>query len=758
MPDLRIYLLGQFRVLVDGEPVDERQWSRKKSKALLKILCIQPSRQIQREQLIDLLWPDTEPDLAANNLHKALHAARRALEPNLAAGQPSQFLHSQDALIVLRPSGMLWIDSVEFEAAAAEAVKSRNLEGLEKAQALYGGDLLEEDRYEDWVSLRREQLRLMGHRVLDRLAETYEQHGLADKALETSQLLVTRSPAHEPAHRRIMRLYAESGQRHLALNQFKVCSDALRRELDAAPEAATVELHQAIVDGGVMASDRRAPAALQRSVASKGRKKTLAAIAAAILAFILLVPFFVFRSRRAARREVESLAVLPLTAPGQAEDIALVGDGLTENMINSLSSVTGIRVMARSTVYRYRDRASDPVSVGKQLHVDAVLTGTVIQRGQQFFVTVELVNVEDGSRLWGRQYIVPATDLTRLQTGLGADVAASLHRKAPSDQGRSTSDPQAYRFYLEARYFLNKRTSDGYRKAIVYLDKALERDPAYALAYAGLADTYGLLGFDSAPSLKYFAKARAAAVRALELDGGLAEAHTSLAMVHALYDWDWAGAESEFRRALELNPGYSTAHHWYGVHLGAMGRFQDARSELAKALELDPFSPIINTNLAYPDLYQREYVKAEAQYRKALELDANFPVALEDLAALHWLRGDRPASLHESVLRLRSSGDSELGSQIEDRFRTGGYPAAIKFWVGALESRARQLYIPPMSIAALYIRLGDRDNAMRWVQRAFQEHSAELVYAAVDPQYSELWRDPRFAAILSQAGLPAAIH
>ncbi len=286
-------------------------------------------------------------------------------------------------------------------------------------------------------------------------------------------------------------------------------------------------------------------------------------------------------------------------------------------------------------------KKTDPRVAGRELRVSAVITASISQVGNQIEVDAELADVSDGARLWGQRFTVPSRNLATVQTLLGFQIASALKQKLSiAPKGSPTSVPEAYKSLLLARYFFNQRSREGFNKAIQNFEQAIALDPNFAAAYSGLANASGLRAFSDSSPKPGFEKARQAATRALELDPNLAEAYTSNAMIAALYDWNWAKAEASFRRAIELNPGYSTAHHWYAIHLAAMGQFDTARVELGKALELDPLSPIIRSNSGYPDYYQSRFTPAIAAYRQALELNPGFAVAHQDLATIFHLQGN----------------------------------------------------------------------------------------------------------------------
>lgn len=768
MPELQVYLLGRFQIIVDNVPVEESRWVRKKAKVLLKVLALAPDHGVHREQLLEILWPDMEGDAALNNLHKVIHAARRVLEPVLPPGG-SRFLITRDSLVSLSDA---WVDISEFEILANLAIRSGESEALSAALALYRADLLEEDLYEDWASLHRERLRLLHQRVLTRFADTLEEAG-DERVIEVLQYLLATNRANEDAHRRLMKLYGASGQRHLALLQYRLCCEALKQDLDADPEPATVRLYDRLLAGVASEAPRPGPvSAIQGAVEAdpaipppvphSGRRfsrRTLLTTASLAAAGLGGLAYYQWHRTPLIRPGVPaSLAILPLRTPAGSPHLDSVADGITEELINSMSRLAGLRVMARGTVFVYKGRA-DALAVGRELKVGAVLTGDLSQNGPTAAVGMELIDVTDGSRLWARRYSATSANITPLQPLLTSELegAVRLHLAGPQSPQpirSTTKDDEGYRLYLTGRSFWNQRTADGFRRSIELYKQALDRDPSYALAWAGLADSYGLLGFQSALPREYFPKAREAAQKALQLDEGLAEAQTTLAMVSALYEWNWVAAEAQFRRAIELNRGYATAHHWYGVHLGAQGRLDEASRELSLALGLDPLSPVVNLNVAYPALYRRRYREALGLFDKAVALNPSFAPAHAERMSAYALDGNSTAAALEALEFLRLSGSREFAAAVEPAAKRGDYLAVLRIWRALAEKQAATEYVSPMRLARLAIALGDRDKSFLWLDLAFQQRSPQLVYLAADPQYDVLRADPRFAALLRKIGLP----
>ena len=613
---LTIGLFGGFRVVVDGVPVSEERWVRRKSKTLLKVLALQPvhqgARQMHREEMIELLWPGVKADQGLNNLHKTLHAARRAIEPGLRAGVSSRFLQMRDQLVMLEGPDGIAVDVADFELLAEKALKLHCREDLEAALSIYQAELLPEDLYEDWAAVRREQLRSRKEQLVLRLAAVCEASGDAAQAIEAYKRLIASNPCNEAAHRNLIRLHAAIGQRHLAVEQFRVCTDVLRRELEVEPEPATVKLYERILTGAseaqaepiVTSAGDSAPAPVAapiiENVPVRVQDRKLSTrfwyISAAIF-LVLLGALAAYRSIRLTA-PVKFVAIMPLTTAAGSPELDYVADGITESVINNLSRLRQIRVMARSTVYSYRDKGLNAMAAAEEMKVHAVLTGTLSKRGDNVLLAAELVGVPEGTRLWGNHYELTAKELISVQDRIASEIATNLGLRLTSDDRARLSpsnptDPEAYRLYLEARFFWNQRGKEGYLKSIELFQAAIARDPTYARAYAGLSDGYSFLGRDEAPTRDYMPKARAAAERALAIEDKLGEAHASLGMMNNVYEWNFPAAEREFRRALDLDPGYATAHLFYGVFLSAQGRLKEAQSQLDQAAELDPLSSII---------------------------------------------------------------------------------------------------------------------------------------------------------------------
>src|SRR5256885_6019092 len=325
-----------------------------------------------------------------------------------------------------------------------------------------------------------------------------------------------------------------------------------------------------------------------------------------------------------------TLAVLPLLNVSDDPNLEYLSDGITESLINSLSKLPQLKVLARSTMFRFKRTEIDPLEVGRQLDTHALLTGRVLQINEELIIKLELIDIQEGAQIWGEQYKRNSADIFDVQEEISQEVSEKLKLRLTGEQKRNltkryTEDIEAYHLYLKGRYCWNKRTGEALKMAIEFFQQAIDRDADYALAYTGLADCYAIIAFYSnIPPKPAFEEAKKATAKALEIDDTLAQAHASLAFVKEYYEWDWEGADKEYKKAIDLNPNYATAHQWYGMYFMKLGQFERARRELKRALRFDPRSLIINADLGLPFYFKRQYTEAVDQYRKILEIDQDF--------------------------------------------------------------------------------------------------------------------------------------
>ena len=702
---------------MDGRVVTGRQWTRRKPALLVKLLALQPHHQLHREQLIELLWPNSDPEAGHNNLHKAIHLARHALQPDLKSAADSHFIQTRGQQILLSPPGKLYIDVEEFEHAAEAAIKTDEAAAYETAVALYRGDLLSEDAYEDWAARRREQLRELYHRLLRKLSQIYESQGDKQQSIEPLRKLVATDPANEPAHRDLMRLYALTGDRHQARRQYQQCVASLRKEVDAEPEPETMELHRQIEQGqfpGRLTSD--------------------------------------------SARSTESIAILPLLNTGGDPELEYLSDGLTENIINNLSRLPGLRVMAWGTVVRFKEAEITPAEIGRTLGVRLVLTGRMLQLNERLIVRAELIDAADGAHLWGDVYDRKLADLFEMQEDIAREISQNLRLKLTGEQTqlltrRHTQSTMAYQQYLKGRYSWYKRTEQDLRKGIEYFNRAIEADPSYAPAHDGLSDSYALLALRGiVPHREAFRLAKAAARKALEIDNSLGEARASLAHIR-LHEWDWAGLDHEFRCALKLNPGYSMAYHWYAEYLTAMGRTEESIEVIEQAKEIDPLSAITWAGIASRLYFARQYDEAGKQILEGLELNPNHFLLHMNLGNVYVQAGRYVEAVTKMQQAVSLSGSStEALAGLARAYAAAGSTGEARKILVELTEQATEHYVSPYNLAKIYAALEEKEQAFVWLEKAYQERQPDFIELKVEPVLDNLRDDSRFADLLRRVG------
>jgi eukaryotic-like serine/threonine-protein kinase len=489
----------------------------------------------------------------------------------------------------------------------------------------------------------------------------------------------------------------------------------------------------------------------------KHHKKAATLIAAAVLVAIVLgvVGFRAYRNSRNAEVVVDSIAVLPFVNQNNDPETEYRSDGLTESIINSLAQLPNLRVIARSSVFRYKGKESDPIAAGKELGVRTVLTGRIMQRGDNLTISTELMDVRENKQLWGEQYTEKVSDLMSMQRAIASQITNNLRLKLSApDHSRmarhQTESPEAYQLFLQGRFHWNKRTRESLEKSVEYFNQAIEKDPNYALAHAGLADTWFSRGwYRHVVPKDAYEKSRAAARKALELDDQLAEAHTILAAIKTTYEWDWQGAENEFKLAIQLNPNYATARQRYSLFLPITGRLDEAVAQAKKAKESDPLSLPVNENVGDILYLARRYGEATDQLRHTLELDPNFGVARGTLAKVYEAQGMYEQALNE---RLHDS-PPETAAQMKKIFAESGIRGVWQFRLNQMLERAKREYVSPADIALVYARLNDKDQSFAWLEKGMEERSILFNYLVADARFDNLRSDPRLADFLRRVGL-----
>jgi len=476
---------------------------------------------------------------------------------------------------------------------------------------------------------------------------------------------------------------------------------------------------------------------------------------AVVLLVIGLVVAWAYRQRN--RPPIDSLAILPLVNVGGDPGAEYLSDGLTESLINSFSQLRGVRVVSRPTVFRYRGQEVDPEEVGRALKVRAVLTGRVIQRGDALNVQMDLIDVEERSQLWGQQFDRRIEDVVAVQEEISREVSQRLRLRLTGEESKRLTrayprDSKAYQAYLKGRHHAYRFTEGDLEKAVGFFNEAISIEPTYGPAYAGLAETYLQAGFYAGPR-EWYPKARQAALKALEIDDELAEAHNALAMVKYVVDWDWAGAEKEFRRAIGLNPDYVWARDGYGFYLAVLGRQDESLAQFQKAVELEPLVPYLAVDLAEGWRLARRYDQAIEQYRKALDLDPNYWVGYQLLALTHVHKGEYEAAIAQVEQARRVSDDPQLLALLVYIHAASGKKGTARKLLAELEALSRKRYVPHYMMAIVHTGLEEKDQAFRWLERSYGEREIFMVLLKVDPPLDPLRADPRYADLLRRMGL-----
>ncbi len=479
-----------------------------------------------------------------------------------------------------------------------------------------------------------------------------------------------------------------------------------------------------------------------------------AAVVGLLLASALLLYLIVWREKA-----IDSLAVLPLANASGDANLEYLSDGITESLINSLSQLPQLRVMARGTVFSYKGKEVDPRKVGQELNVRAVFTGKMVQRGDTLNIQADLVNASDGSQIWGDRYTRKLTDAQAIQEEITKQISERLRLKLSGAQRqritkRHTENPEAYQLYLKGRYYSNQFTTEGLKKGIEHMNRAVEADPAYALAHAGLSASY----FDASnivfPADEALPKVKAAALRALQLDETLAEAHTSMALFKERYELDWVEAEKGYKRAMELNPNYARAYQWYGSYLVEQGRLDEAIAAITRARELDPLTPYTSSTLAWIHYLARRPDEAISQLQKMIRMDPSFLVARYTLGLAYEQKGMYEQAIAEFNEAQRLDPESWAPAAfIAHTYALWGKRDEARRGLDELKLSAERRHVDPYHIGLIHAALGEKDQALQWFEKALQVRSEELLFLKVDPKTDSLRSDARYADLLRRLKL-----
>jgi serine/threonine protein kinase/tetratricopeptide (TPR) repeat protein len=559
----------------------------------------------------------------------------------------------------------------------------------------------------------------------------------------------------------------------------------LRRDLDiqgelersvvpnraATAESANENQTQVYASGSVAATKSGQAAATQSVTTSSSsleyavtqassHKFATAIIGVLLVGVISTVAYFAFVSRGGSPKQISSIAVMPFVNESGNADVEYLSDGMTETLIKSLSNLSSLDVKPRSSVFRYKGKDTDLQTIAKELNVQAILNGRVAQRGEQLTLSLELVDVQKNSVIWTEQYQRKQSDLVSLQSEIARDVSTKLKAKLSGAEETkvtrtATADPEAYQAYLKGRYYWNRRTAENLKKAIEQFKLAKDRDPNYALAFVGLADCYAVLNeYAGTPTSETVPQSKAYAERALAIDGQLAEAHATLGLVHESL-WQWGEAEKELKQAIELNPNYPTAYHWYSIFLKNVGRNDEAEATIKRAQELDPLSSVIAVNVSRMYQLQNNHDASIENSLKLIELDPNFGPAYEYLSLSYLKRGRNAEAIAaaEKAAALTNRAGITLGDLGYVYATTGKRSEALAV-IKELEAKYARKEAIGQYIAAVYASLGDKDKAGEWLEKDFQARNGKLVEVRWHHQSEALRDDPRLKDLLKRMGLP----
>jgi tetratricopeptide (TPR) repeat protein len=432
-------------------------------------------------------------------------------------------------------------------------------------------------------------------------------------------------------------------------------------------------------------------------------------------------------------------------------------------VITSLAKIRTLRVISRTSAMQYKGARKSIRQIARELNVDALLEGSVVRSGERIRINAQLIHAATDHHLWAESYERDYRDVLALQSEIAREVATQIQiLLTPEERDRLGNtrriNPEAHELYLKARYHWNKRTADNVRKALAYFHQAIDREPTYPEGYVGLGDCYNILGYYNAlPPMEAYPKGKAAALKALELDGSLSEAHATLGVVHRDFDWDWTGAESEFLRAIDLNPNSVEAHHWRGTLLSMLHRPAEAIQEKNNALAIDPLSVVVRTDLARVLYFAREYDAALAEYRSALDMDPTFSSAYLWLANVYEQKQEYALALEALKKGMEYSSNSSFArARLAYGYAVAGESKEARTVLANLHALPRDQYVSAYDLALIFVGLRDMDEAFRWLHSALEQRSLWLGYLDVEPQLDPLRNDPRFAELRRRVGLPGS--
>ncbi len=506
------------------------------------------------------------------------------------------------------------------------------------------------------------------------------------------------------------------------------------------------------------------PSAITAPAPRKGLSRRIlvaASLAAAVIVALVvakIAPWRALRSAKNAAGRIESLAVLPLENLSKDPDQEFFAEGMTDELITQLAKVSALRVISRTSVMPYKATQKSLPEIARELHVDAVVEGSVLRSGNRVRITAQLIRAATDQHLWAESYERDLSDVLKLQSEVARTIASEIRvQLTPQEQAHFANaravNPEAYELYLRGRTSFEKWSLDGSKVALDYFQRAIDKDPQYAAPYAGMAEAYVILS--PVPQKEALPKATEAVAKALELDETSSEAHTSLAMMKFFAEWDWAGAEKEFKRAIELNPNQTEARHFYSHLLMAEGRQEESLAQADRYMAIDPRSPAANLHLGFAYLFSRQNDRAIEQLRKTLTLDPNYAEGRYQLGLAYELKKNYPEAIAEFRKAVALSGGKRYKESLAHALAVSGNTGEAKKLLNELKSASKPEDVPTYGIALVYAGLGDKERAIEWLEKACDQKDVEVAYSLkIEPAFDDLHQDPRFQNLLRRVGLP----
>ncbi len=761
-------LLGGASIQTSSGPLAGRATQRRRI-ALLAVLAVARARGVSRDKLIAYLWPEQDAEHGRALLSDSIYRVNQALDGEAIVSTGDDLRLSPD---------ILSSDVAEFEDATDRG-------DWQTAANLYGGPFLDgfflgdAEEFERWATTERDRLGRTYSRTLEALGESAERRGDTIEAVRWWRALAAYDPYSSRVAVRLMRALDRSGDRAAALQHARVHATLLADEFGTEPDAAVAELAASMRAQPITPAPppRAAPApppeeselavTAQPPVAAKKRRRWWPA-AAAVFALVIAAAVAA-RGRASEGRKVDSasVAVLPFVDLSPGHDHEYFSDGMTEELINTLGRVQGVRVASRTSSFAFKGRTPDVHDVGTQLRVATVLDGSVRADDGTLRITARLSNARDGYQLWSRTYERKLEDVFAIQEEISRSIVETLKgtlmvRADSAATARRDTDLEAYNLYMRGRHALYmkgryswyRRTKEGLESAAGYFRQAIEKDSTYALAHAGLADANAVLGFyDYLSPREAFPSAERAARRAMALDSTLVQPYATLGYVELYHHWNWPRAEEWFTRAIDRGPRYSTAHQWYANFLTARARFDEAVRAMGRAQEIDPLSLIASAAHGWVLYYAGEYERAAEQCRLTLELDPEYAVALlwHGWSLVELGRPKEALTLLDRGVALTNRSALFVASLAHARAIAGDTLGARQL-LRELEDRATREYVPTYEVAKIHLALGSRDRALDLLERAYDERSHSMVFLGIDPQLRPLHREARFERLISRVG------